>query len=1171
MWNRIRRLFDPPVFEGDEEKTRAARLINNVIWFFLVVWALALISLPFLPRTGFGLPVVLSLIVVAIGGIAVLRTGRVQLVARAFVAFLWIAVSVLIAISGGIVNPQTMGFVIVIMAAGLLSETRTAILFSGLCTLSALGILILDINNLLPNLLPITSEAGLLIVIVNVLLSTSLLTVALNNLTRVSQRVQQYTQALEQERATLEERVDERTLRAEVAQREAEIARVALETRLWHTREQARFNEIMRGEQDVFTLATRVINALCHLMDAVAGAVFLRQGESYELVGSYAYTRRKSPNLHFKPGEGLVGQAALEKQMLILAPIPSGYMTIQSATTHIVPQQIAAIPFFYDEQALGVIELASLRGFNDEQVEFMQDNMESVGLAFGTAQAREQVDRLLVQSRQQAQELQAREEALQKANLELYRQAEDLRISQEKLQENQVHLETANAELEEKTEALQQGRTLLNQQNRDLRIAQEELEIKAEELSQASRYKSEFLANMSHELRTPLNSLLILSRILTNNDQGNLTEEQVKSAQLIYNSGNDLLDLINDILDLSKIEAGRMEFHFQSMLLTDLVDKMKVQFDPVAEEKKIPFEISIADDLPASFETDPLRLQQVIKNLLSNAFKFTEEGSVTLAINRPRTSIQMAKYGLSQDNAIAIQIIDTGIGIPFEKQNMIFDAFQQAEGSITRRYGGTGLGLAIVREMIANLGGGVLVESQPGEGSTFTVLHPIERKTVSRKDDFAENQNFLAVKSIPSKDISSESLGISSYSEMLLTPQPDRLSTPSGDLVLLIVEDDPKFAGILEDIARERGFHCLMAETGESGLELAVEHRPQAIILDLNLPGISGWDVLDALKQDPELRHIPVHIMSAEDDSIEAFQRGVIGFLTKPISLDGLNEAFQEIKTFISRDVKSLLIVDDDDNVRYSLAELLSGTNVKITEARLGKSALEHLHDHKFDCMILDLNLPDMTGFVLLERIHLDEKILKCPVIVYTGRELSEEENRQLMRYADSVIVRGVKSPERLLDETALFLHQVIADLPATKQQTIQKLYRQEDVLWDKEILIVDDDMRNSFALSKLLDERGVQVEIAPNGQKALQILETRPDIDLVLMDMMMPVMDGLEATRQIRQISKFKDLPILALTAKAMKGDREQCLAAGANDYLSKPIDPERLFSMLRVWLYNR
>jgi len=385
------------------------------------------------------------------------------------------------------------------------------------------------------------------------------------------------------------------------------------------------------------------------------------------------------------------------------------------------------------------------------------------------------------------------------------------------------------------------------------------------------------------------------------------------------------------------------------------------------------------------------------------------------------------------------------------------------------------------------------------------------------------------------------------------------------------VEDDPNFAGVLADIAKKRGFHCLIAGTGEKGLELAAQNKPQAIILDLNLPGISGWDVLEALKQDPELRHIPVHIMSAEDESIEAFQRGVIGFLTKPISLENLEEAFQEIQSFISREIKSLLIVEDDDNVRYSLTELLSDSNVEITEARLGNSALEQLSQHKFDCMILDLNLPDKTGFEVLERMHQDDRILKRPVIVYTGRELSEEENRQLLRYADSVIVKGAKSPERLLDETALFLHQVIGDLPATKQQAIQKLYRQEDVLWEKKVLIVDDDMRNSFALSKLLSERGVQVEIAPNGQKALEILNDIPGIDLVLMDMMMPVMGGLEATRQIRQMPQFKDLPILALTAKAMKGDREQCLAAGANDYLSKPFDPERLFSMLRVWLYDR
>jgi len=1171
MWNRIRILFEPPVFEGDEEKTRAARLVSNVIWFCLMIWGLTLISLPFLPHPEIGFPIVLSLILVVVGMIVVLRLGHIELVVRIFVSFLWLAVSVLIALSGGIGSPQTMGFVIVIIAAGLLSGTLTAIVFSGLCILSALTIFVLDTNGLLPTLLMVSSEVALLVVVVNILLASSLLAVALNNLKTALQRIQQDTRVLEQERATLEQRVDERTLSAEVAQREAENAQVALETRLWLTREQARFNEIMRGEQDVFTLANRVINSLCHLMDAAVGAIFLYQGDHYALVGSYAFTRRKSPDLRFKPGEGLVGQAALEKQMLILEPVPSGYLMIQSASLQMAPRQIAAVPFFYDDEVLGVIEIASLRGFHDQQMEFMQQNMESVGLAFGTAQAREQVDLLLTQSRQQAQKLQVREHALQNANLELRDQAEDLRTSQEKLQENQVRLETANAELEEKTDALQQQRTLLDRQNRDLRIAQEELEINAEELSLANQYKSEFLANMSHELRTPLNSLLILARIMAGNEEGNLTDDQVKSAQVIFNSGNDLLDLINDILDLSKVEAGRMEFHYQSLTPSELVERMKVQFEPISEEQKIPLEFSIADDLPASFETDPLRLQQIVKNLLSNAFKFTEEGSVTLAINRPSASMQLANLGLNPEEAVAIQVIDTGIGIPPDKQAMIFDAFQQAEGSTTRRYGGTGLGLAIVREMSAKLGGTVMVESQPGEGSTFTVVHPISQKDGSGVDGSEENSALPKKQPWTLRKMSRAEVGRSVLLETLPSPQTLIPDEPTGDPIVLVVEDDPNFASILDDIARKKGFRCLIAGTGESGLELAVQHKPQAIILDLNLPGISGWDVLDALKQEPTLRHIPVHIMSAENKKFEAFQRGVIGFLTKPISLESLEEAFQEIKSFISRDIKSVLIVDDDDNARFSMIELLSDTNVEITETRFGQAALEHLQEHRYDCMILDLNLPDMTGFVVLERMHQEDQILKCPVIVYTGRELTEDENRQLMRYADSVIVKGVKSPERLLDETALFLHQVIAELPPNKQQAIQKIYRKEDVLWNKKLLVVDDDMRNSFALSKLLGERGVKVEIAPNGQKAIEILETTNDIDLVLMDIMMPVMDGLEATRKIRQMPKFTELPILALTAKAMKGDREQCLAAGANDYLSKPVDTDRLFSMLRVWLYDR
>ena len=959
---------------------------------------------------------------------------------------------------------------------------------------------------------------------------------------------------------SLEERVAERTRRAEIAQQEAEsarqeaeAARAALEARLRQVREQARLNDVLRGEQDIPTLAFRVIRQLCRSLNAPIGALFLREGEFFTLKGSYAYTRRKSENLRFRLGEGLAGQAALENQMLILDPVPPDYLPIQTGTIQADVVQVLAIPFAFNDEVIGVVELGVLTPFSDPTLAFLQSAMENLGVAFGTAQAREQVDRLLEQTRRQAQELRQSEDALKLANLELRQQAEDLRTSQDELRANQAELEAANAELEEKTEALQRQRALLDDQNRELRAAQRELLEKAAQLERASQYKSEFLANMSHELRTPLNSLLILAQILAENEAGNLTEEQVKSAQVIYDSGTSLLELINDILDLSKVESGRMEFNIRPMALVELTDAMQVQFEPVAAQKNVKFRVIQDDDVPPKIETDALRLQQIVKNLLSNAFKFTDQGQVELRIRR-------------QDaGTVAIQVRDTGIGIAEDKQEIIFESFQQAESSTNRRYGGTGLGLSIARELIAHLGGRIEVESTPGKGSTFTVIHPVWQKPA---DPLWEQPP------PPEPVLRAEPSEGAPAPEVAAPPKSDPPPAPEIEIspeerTLLIIEDDPDFAEILKKFAQKKNFRCLIGDTGKLGLELARRYLPQAIILDLNLPDISGWQVLDTLKSDPHLRHIPVHIISAETENVEAYQRGVIGFLTKPVTSQSLSNALGNIETFIERSVKSLLVVEDDPDARYSIVQLLAADNVEITETGLGKEALSLVNERHFDCIILDLGLPDMSGFDLLEQ--LDRRENHSPVIVYTGQELTEEQNLQLMRYADSVIVKGAKSPERLLDEAALFLHRVVSEMPAEQQQTIQQLYRHEEALQGKRILVAEDDHRTAFALSQLLSDKGVEVLLARDGQQAIDLLQSDPRIDLVLMDIMMPVMDGFEAIRRIRQMPGGEKIPIIALTAKAMLGDREKCIQAGASDYLSKPVDTGRLFTMLRVWLYER
>jgi CheY-like chemotaxis protein/two-component sensor histidine kinase len=675
----------------------------------------------------------------------------------------------------------------------------------------------------------------------------------------------------------------------------------------------------------------------------------------------------------------------------------------------------------------------------------------------------------------------------------------------------------------------------------------------------ASKYKSEFLANMSHELRTPLNSLLILSRMLADNKEGNLTEEQTESATVIYNSGNDLLSLINEILDLSKIEAGRMEVNLKKVVIKNLADNISANFRHMLVDKGLSLEINVDENMPEFIKSDDKRLEQILKNLLSNAIKFTKKGGVTVGFSPASRSVNLFRSGLVPESSIAIKVTDTGIGIPADKQRIIFEAFQQADGSTSREYGGTGLGLSISRELASLLGGEIQVESEPGKGSSFTLYLPVE---LEKKSSPVKPVNNAAVETKAAQRTPSRS-----SSDIRI--KDDREQIKDNKNVILIIEDDPNFAKLLMDQCHEKKYQALVALDGEAGLKLAAEYLPLAVILDLHLPGMDGWAVLDGLKENPDTRHIPVHIMSVDESSIEAFRKGAIGYLTKPAKKEELDTAFSTIEEISSKKIKNLLVIEDDRNLRDSVIKLIGNGDVHSKGAASGSEAMAELKSNKYDCMILDLGLPDMTGFELLKKLE-EEEVTIPPVVVYTGRELNREEDMELRKYADSVIIKGVRSEERLLDETSLFLHRMVGKLPEIKKKMILNLYDSDEMFRGKKILLVDDDMRNVFALSQLLSQKGFKVLKAENGLKALEILDREENIDLVLMDIMMPELDGYETTKRIREQERFFNLPIIAFTAKAMKQDSEKCLAAGANDYMSKPVDINRMLSMMRVWLYR-
>ncbi|MDX6557100.1 MAG: hypothetical protein QOF72_149, partial [Blastocatellia bacterium] len=889
--------------------------------------------------------------------------------------------------------------------------------------------------------------------------------------------------------------------------------------------------------------------------------------------GGYAYSKRKNLANEFHAGEGLVGQCTLERERILVTNVPNNYVHVSSGLGEAAPNNIVVLPVLFEGEAKAVIELSTFHTFSDTHLTFLDQLTESIGIVLNTIEANTRTEDLLQQSQSLAAELQSQQDELKKTNEQLEQQAESLRESEELLKSQQEELQQTNEELQDKAALLARQKAEVEAKNREVEEARWEMEEKAEQLALTSKYKSEFVANMSHELRTPLNSMLILSRQLAENGEDNLTDKQVQFAETIHSSGSDLLSLINDILDLSKIESGMMGIEVSDVSIDDITVQLERNFHQLAQDKNLGFFIELGENLNPTVVTDDQRLQQILMNLLSNAFKFTEQGNVVLKI---APAPKDEKYDLETLNraaeVVAFAVRDTGIGIPTEKQRIIFEAFQQADGTTNRKYGGTGLGLSISREIARLLGGEIRVTSAPGEGSTFTLYLPRAyeaARAVAVPINKNARRDFKAVAAAwtPAETFDNQEAMLSSGSAAV---QDDRHEIEEGDRVVLIVEDDLNFAKILLDLTRGKGFKGVVATTGNTALALAYKYSPAAITLDIKLPDRDGWTVLDRLKHDSRTRHIPVHIISVEEHRRRALRQGAITHLQKPVRNEDLALTFDTIASFASRNARKLLVVEDDDVQRMSVVELIGNGDVNTTAVATGQEALAKLQQEDFDCVVLDLKLPDMTGFELIEKLQTNGRP-DVPIIIYTGKELTRKEERHLKQVATSIIIKEANSPERLLAETALFLHRVEANLPEPKRRMIEQLNRKDPALAGRKVLIVDDDVRNIFALTSALEAYNMKVVHAENGQEGIDLLKATPGIEAVLMDIMMPEMDGYEAITAIRDMAEFKKLPIIALTAKAMKADRDHCLQVGASDYISKPLDMDQLISLLRVWLYRQ
>jgi CheY-like chemotaxis protein/CHASE3 domain sensor protein len=925
----------------------------------------------------------------------------------------------------------------------------------------------------------------------------------------------------------------------------------------WLRNGQSELAEQVIGQLTLNLLGRNVLQFFAHYLGAVVAAVYVRQEHGGLVrVASYGFSRQQElQEQSIYSGEGVVGKAAEQDQIITLDDVPQDYFKVTSGLGDGSPRSVIVVPTSNDDQVNGVIELGFLRELTQRDIEFLELVAENVGTSIEAARYRQRLQEVLAETQQLNEELQVQQEELRTANEELEEQSRILKESQAHLETQQAELEQTNEQLAEQSKALADQRDALDRNNEELSVAQVELEARADELQRSSKYKSEFLANMSHELRTPLNSSLILAKLLAENPQDNLSEEQVKFAESIYSAGNDLLNLINDILDISKVEAGKLDMRPENSSVSRLVDGLRMTFEPLAADKQLQFSVEVQPGAPVSLYTDRQRLEQILKNLLSNAVKFTETGAVSLTVSR------------QPGEGIAFTVRDSGIGIAEDQQQSIFEAFRQADGTTNRRYGGTGLGLSISRDLAQLLGGSISVTSQPGQGSIFTLVLP-EQYVEQVPSQYVDDQAPVAAKAVQMPI----PVPVTPVAAPIIEPIPrfadDREKAPFNKRCILVIEDEVRFAHILYDLAHELGYACLVAHGADEGFDLAASFLPDAILLDMRLPDHSGLTVLQRLKELPGTRHIPVHVISVEDRQEAALQMGAIGYAVKPTTREELKDVFARLEAKLTQKVKRVLLVEDDALQRDSIARLIGDDDIEITAVGFAQDALELLRDNAYDCMIIDLKLPDMLGNDLLKRMSTDEICAFPPVIVYTGRNLTRDEETELLKYSRTIIIKGARSPERLLDEVTLFLHKVESQLSNERQKMLKTARSRDRVFEGRKILVVDDDVRNIFALTSALEHKGAIVEVGRNGLEAIEKLNTVEDIDLVLMDVMMPEMDGYEATAQIRKDPRWRKLPIIAVTAKAMKDDQERCLQAGSNDYLAKPIDLDRLFSLIRVWL---
>ena len=916
-------------------------------------------------------------------------------------------------------------------------------------------------------------------------------------------------------------------------------ARLAIETEAWVRNGQSQLVDALQGERSLEQLADDSLAILASYGHASVGAFFTKTGGQWQRRGGYALDPRAAGPERFAEGEGIVGQVALDGALLHLQEVPPNFLKLRAGTGEGSPAELVVIPARIEGVTNAVLELGFLRSPDARTLELLGRVSGSIALAVRSSEYKSQLREMLDETQRQAEELQTQQEELRVANEELETQTTALRKTQQEL-------ETQQAELEQINDSLVQQSQLLERQNQQLAERQAEIASKAREVERASRFKSEFLSNMSHELRTPLNSSLIMAKLLADNTDGNLSSEQVQFAETIYSAGNDLLVLINDILDLSKIESGKMDVHPATMRLEQVRLSLMRTFEPIAKERNLRFAVRLAPSTPVAIESDAQRVEQILKNLISNAIKFTDTGEVVVDVD-------------ARDERVTFAVRDTGIGIPKAQHAIIFEAFRQADGTTNRKYGGTGLGLSISRELARLLGGDIGVASEAGKGSTFTLSLPrVYVAVAASAAPFAPASVPPAATPPPPPSANGEA-GAADAAEEAIEP---------GQRIVLAIEDDEAFARILVDVAREAGFRCLVATTAQRGFQVAKKSLPTGIILDMKLPDHTGLSVLDRLKRDPATRHIPVHVVSASDYTPTALAMGAVAYLIKPVEREQLLEAFRALDARSTHGVRRVLVVEDDAALRDSVATLLRRSDVEITTAASVAGALALLRETTFDCIVTDLGLPDQSGYDLLETMAREEPHAVPPVIVYTGRALTADEEQRLRKYSKSIIVKGARSPERLLDEVTLFLHQVESELPPDQRRLLKQARHREALFEGRTILVVEDDVRNVFALTSLLEPKGARVAIARNGKEALAALAREPRVDLVLMDLMMPEMDGLEATREIRKDPRWARLPIIALTAKAMRDDQERCLAAGANDYLAKPLDVEMLLSLLRVWM---